>query len=191
MNYYKLTNQSDSEDGNEIFCYAKNDNDIDYLDMITAKDNVQLQSNFYFSYNLFEGDIKTDLLSNNKGWILASEGLKSIFQTLTEKLSFIEVSIIDSDNNELNSSYFIINILTIIDALLLEKSTYFTLSSQTGLEFPIVSNFAVSEKSLNGIDVFKLPDPFKQFLFVSEKFRNIVIKENISGIKFEKITVIH
>ncbi|MGX7420044.1 imm11 family protein [Carnobacterium gallinarum] len=187
MKYYKLsTDMIRSED---IICHYENDFGIQQNDLVIGKKFDGWDGRFKFSFDQKEGHLATDYLANDKGWFVVSLKLKKLLESLNTDIQFLPVEIIEKDGKQ-KLPYYIGNIIRVVDALCLEESDYFSTEISTIGTIYTVSKFAVYEKKIQKSDVFKLANRQEVPVFVSENFKNLIEKNNITGITLTEIKVI-
>lgn len=187
MKYFKL--RMDMSRENDVVCHFDNDYDIEQNEFIIGKECIDWKNQFQFFYDINEGKILTDYLANDKGWFVVSEKLKELLKKMNTEIQFLPVEIIDRENNEIHT-YFIANILRLVDALCLEESDYFETEIPSLGTIYTVSKFAIFENRTQNSDIFKLSNRQEVPIFVSENFKNIIINNNITGISFTEIRVV-
>lgn len=188
MKYYKLS--MDVEKKNGIICYLKNDVGIKQNEFNIGKKYENIKKYFEFYYDKREGDIWTDYLANDNGWFVVSKRLKQLLCSLETDIQFIKVVITERCSNNVHYDYYIANVIKVVDALCLDKSDYFeTEISGLGTIYT-VSKYGIYSKKTEGADVFKLCNRQEIPIFVSERFRKVIEKNNITGISLSEIHVI-
>lgn len=186
MKYFKL-NMDMSRD-KDVVCHYDNDFGIQQNEFIVGKKYLNWDNRFHFFYNKNEGDILTDYLANDKGWFVVSEKFKALLETMETEIQFLSIDITEKES-EKKYSYFIANILRLVDALCLEDSEYFETEIPNLGTIYTVSKFAIYESKVQSSDVFKLSNRQEIPVFVSENFKNIIEKNDITGMSFTEIRV--
>ncbi len=188
MKYYKL--KMDTDRINDIVLHYENDFGMNQNMMIIAEKCFDWNSDFEFYYDKNEGDFPSDYLANDKGWFVVSEKLKIILENLKTDIQYIKVNIVEKNTNESLNDYYIANILTTVDALCLDKSTYYATEIDDFATVNFITKYAIHKEKTENYDVFKLKDFNVVPIFVSEKFANEIIKNEITGISLKEILVI-
>ena len=93
------------------------------------------------------------------------------------------------DSEEAFCEYYIANIIKVVDALCLEKSQYFETEIEGIGTIYTVSKYGIYADKTDGADIFKLSNRQQIPIFVSETFKNMIEKENITGISLSEISV--
>ena len=188
MKYYKLSLDMDRQ--NDIVCFCDNDFGIKQNELIIGQEFENWNYKFCFIFDIDEGNIITDCLRNNKGWLLFSEKLKLLInKNMNTEIQFLPVEIIEKHNRINIGNYYIANILTKVDALCLDKSEYFeTEIEEIGVIYTI-KKFAVYDDKVQNKDIFKLSNNQEIPVFASENFKNEVTNNNIIGINLREIRV--
>lgn len=92
----------------------------------------------------------------------------------------LRINILDEEDD-----YNIYNVTSIVDALDKEHSTikYFRSSGR----IMRIKEYVFNKESLEGIHIFKLPEPRFKKPFVSEEFVRIIEKSGFTGFRFELV----
>ena len=188
MKYYKLS--MDMERENDIVCHYKNDYGIRQNALNTGRFFEDWDDRFEFFYVKEEGDVWTDYLANDKGWFLVSDRLKILLEAVNTDIQFLKVRIKEKNNEEASDQYYIANIIKVVNALCLDKSQYFVTEIEGTGTIYTVSKYGIYADKTDGADVFKLSDRQQIPIFVSEKFKNLIERENITGISLAEIGVV-
>lgn len=187
MKYFKLG--MDKSKKNEVICHYDHDYGIEQNEFIIGKKCLDWKNCFQFFYNKSEGNILTDYLANDKGWFVVSEKLKGLLETMNTEIQFLPVEVFDRESSK-RYTYFIANILRLVDALCLEKSDYFETEIPSIGMIYTVSKFAIFEDKIQKSDIFKLSNRQEVPVFVSENFKNIIEENKITGIALTEIRVV-
>lgn len=182
--------QMDIERENDIVCHYVNDYGIQQNTLNVGKYFEGWDDRFEFFYTKEEGDIWTDYLANDKGWFLVSNKLKILLESVNTEIQFIKVKIKEKNNKNNFKEYYIANIIKSVDALCLDKSKYFATEIEGLGTIYTVSKYGIYADKTDDADVFKLSNRQQIPIFVSERFRNLIEKENITGISLTEISVV-
>ena len=188
MKYYKLS--MDMERENDIICHFQNDYGIQQNALNTGKVFENWDDRFEFFYTKEEGDVWTDYLANDKGWFLISNRLKTLLESVNTDIQFLKVGIKETNNGEDFKQYYIANIIKVVDALCLDKSEYFETEIEGIGTIYTVSKYGIYADKTDSADVFKLSNRQEIPIFVSEKFKDLIQKVNITGISLTEISVV-
>lgn len=187
MKYYKLG--MDMERENDVICHYQNDFGMGQNVFNVGRFYEGWNGKFEFYYDKTEGYIVTDYMANDKGWFVVSQKLKSILETMNTEIQFLSVEIVEKNSNERIEGYYIANIIRVVDALCLEKSDYFeTEIPGIGLIYT-VSKYGIYYEKTRDSDIFKLSNRQEIPIFVSERFKEKMEIENITGISLREISV--
>lgn len=187
MKYYKLS--MDMERENDIVCHYINGFDIQQNTFNVGKFYEGWDGRFEFYYDKQEGDDLTDYMANDKGWFVVSSKLKKILESINTEIQFLPVQIKEKDSNEVISEYYIANIVKVVDALCLHKSKYFETEIEGIGIIYTVSKYGIYAERTEEADIFKLSNRQEIPIFASEKFKELIEKENITGICLTEISV--
>lgn len=187
MKYYKLS--MDMERENDIVCHYKNDFGIKQNVFTVGKLYEGWDNKFEFYYDKQEGEFPTDYLANDKGWFVVSEKLHEILKSVNTEIQFLPVKIIENNSKEELKGYYIANIIRVVDALCLDKSEYFETEIPGIGTIYTVSKYGIFAEKTEGSDIFKLSNRQEIPIFVSERFMEVIERENITGISLREISV--
>lgn len=187
MKYFKLTMDMSRE--NDVVCHYENDYGIQQNEFIIGKKCMNWKTDFHFFYDKSEGEILTDYLANDKGWLVVSEKFKGLLEIMSSEIQFLPVAIIERESG-VKYTYFIANILRLVDALCLERSKYFETEIPSLGTIYTVSKFAIFESRTQNSDIFKLSKRQEVPVFVSENFKKIIEYNKITGISLTEIGVV-
>ena len=113
---------------------------------------------------------------------MVSNRLKTLLESVNTDIQFLKVGIKETNNGEDFKQYYIANIIKVVDALCLDKSKYFETEIEGLGTIYTVSKYGIYAEKTDGADVFKLSNRQEIPIFVSEKFKDLIEKENITGI---------
>jgi hypothetical protein len=190
MCYYELLSSTSNK--NAIVCYLTEESDKfahkygiktgSFYGKVLPK----MDSKLKFFYDRKEGNTATDFLINDCNWLIASERLVTLLQSMCDNIEYISVEIIEKNDKELLENYKLVNILNVIDALCLKESEYLKYGifkrSYTILKYAVWYNKVINE------NVFLLPKETP--IFVSEDFLQLAREMKITGVDYHKIRVI-
>ena len=185
MEYYKV--MIDITGKNDIVCHFENDYGIQQYELNSGKEYNNWDNRFEFYYDKNEGDTVTDYLANDKGWFLISDKFKMLIESFNIKAQFFPVKIKEINTNKYLLDFYICNIINVVDALCLEESDYFTINTKSKGVINSIKKFAVYKSKLLSVDMFKLGDGHNIPIFISQKFRDELCSQNITGIELLKI----
>ena len=184
MNYYKVSIDMNIE--NDIVCHYNNDYGIEQNTMVSGKHFNDWDGRMEFYFNKEEGSVWTDYLANDKGWFLVSNKLKEILETLNTDIEIFGVNIREGGTSSYEM-YYIANIVRVVDALCLEISDYFETKIEGFDTIYTVSKYGIYKDKVEASDIFKLGNGQEIPLFCSEKFKQLVEDNNLTGLAFTKI----
>lgn len=133
--------------------------------------------------------ILPDYLNNDYAWLIISQRCREIFENNTnpEEVQFINVTLRDLSTGNINMSYYIANVINVLDAIDLKNSNYSIYKSKDS-EVLSIRKYAVKKSELKG-QIFKLKDmAFPKF--VSEKIMKTIKKGKLKGFAFTEIQVV-
>lgn len=142
-----------------------------------------------FEYNVEEGKIFTDYLANDNGWLIVSKNFFDLMEDIVgETIQYLDINITNSITKEEYKNYKVANVTTLLDALDLENSIYdfFELDDEKILS---VEKYALKREKIKNYNIFKLKDECIP-IFVSEKVKEIVEKNSLTGFQFLEVKVV-
>ena len=123
MRYYKLIYDYEQDD-NYANCDVASIGNMDEYITISGKE-IKQWGRVVFEYDSTEGNVLTDYLANPHRWFVVSENFCNKTQKILEnQVQFLPVKVIDRFSGIEVDSYFVANIVTVIDALDLDNSKY-------------------------------------------------------------------
>lgn len=188
MRYYKLV--MDAEGENDIVCHYRDDLGILQNTFHVGKFYEGWDGRFEFFYDETEGDILTDYVANDKGWFVVSSKLRNMLKTMNTAIQFLPVRIIEKNSKKILEDYAIANILRVVDALCLDKSVYFKTEIPGIGTVYTVSKYGIYAEKTEDSDVFKLANRQEIPIFVSERFKERIEEENVTGICLREIKAV-
>lgn len=99
------------------------------------------------------------------------------------KLISKDVEILPLDFEEKN--YFGINVITVLEAIDYEKSIYKMF--RDGKRIMAFKKYAFIANVLQGVSIFKIIDEKTKYAFITDEFKEVVEKNNLSGFKFKLV----
>ena len=110
--------------------------------------------------------------------VINKKACLALGELIQDRAEFLPV-IIDGDD-----SYGLLNVTCVLPALDEEKATY---SIFEGGRIMHISHHAFIEDMLDGVDMFRLTDYEISGVYVSEDFRDMVVKSQLSGLLWEEL----
>jgi len=185
MQYYKMMFGGGPKRQNGIMARPRIEVEDEYIlydsVMINDWDNAMA-----FEYDPKEGHVATEYLGNVYGWSIFSEKAIKLFGDLiTDDVQLLPIKVINKDTGVETDKYFVVNVLSLVDALDLENSvyTYFGDGEEKRLS---VMRYGIDGEKAAGHNIFRLEgSPFS--VFVSDKFYKTYKKNKMYGCSFSKI----
>ena len=129
-----------------------------------------------------------DYVPNNLSWLIFSDKAISIIETLETELEYFHVSIL-SESGNVQTQANVVNILTSISAMNWEKSDYVPWDDDPK-DIKVIRKLVMNHSTIvNKADMFRLGES-KNFIIVSEKFKQEVEKSELLGFGFWEIDVV-
>lgn len=184
MTYYKLlmvdTTDQDAV-ANLVDCFGFDHYHLSRAEFVDSPPDI-----FVFHFDPVNGNLLTDYLANDMGWLLVSKRLKDIIMELIgpHDVQIIPANVIAYSNGLSGETYdyYVLNVLTIVDGVELSKSDYHMTDLGDRVVYTIRKP-VIRETAVDGLNMFKLEKTYIS-IFVSEIFRNKVLEANISGVGF-------
>ena len=139
-------------------------------------------NNMVFEYDPKEGDVITDYLGNVYGWDMFSEKAINLFGDLiSNDVQLLPIKVVNKDTGLEIDKFFVLNVLTSLDALDLENSKCVYIGAELS-----VMVYAIKGDNVGSHHIFRLKDePFS--VFVSEKIYKIIKKHKMLGCELVKL----
>lgn len=188
MKYYKLIYDFEN-DNDYIGCTVSDKFNINQYIVCEGKKVDDWNDNTLLEFSSDEGDIESDYLANNYGWLVFSENFKKKMDCLIENdIQYLDIKIRNTKNQSELAGYKVVNVITVMDALDLENSKYdlFELDDEKIMS---IEKYALKKDRIVNSNIFKLKDDTIP-TFVSEKFKKIVEENNLTGFQFLEIKVV-
>ncbi|MEK3952120.1 MULTISPECIES: imm11 family protein [unclassified Psychrobacillus] len=185
MKYFKLI--LDDSNDNDVVVHCEDTHGFEQYELKEGNFLESWNDNITFYFNLHDGNRFTDYLANNLGWFIVSKKFKDLIKKIEEDVQFLPVNVVDFESKSkiVNDEYFVANVLGVVDALNLQNSDY-SVVDLDGEKIYSVRKYAVSEDKINNKNLFKLKGD-EIPLFMSEDFKQLVEKSNITGCEFLEI----
>lgn len=185
MKYYELMyNHRNSH--NCISCEKGNLGKINEYIVTIGQYIYNWEDHIEFKYNPNNGELFTDYLFNIYGWLVVSDKFIGLCdEYINAKVQYLNINIKNELDNSITSSYKVINILDIVDAIELEHSDYseFELDNE---KFISITKYAINSEKVNGHHIFRLKNSTIP-IFISEKIKSIIEQNNLTGFDFLEI----
>lgn len=186
MRYFKLIYDYENDE-NYVNCDVGNIGDMD--EYITSNGKIINEwGRVVFEYNSSEGDVLTDYIANLYRWLVVSANFIDVTNNLIEEqVQYLPVKIVDRITEAEKASYFVANIVTVVDALDMHKSKYdiFELDEE---KIVSVEKYVLKGDEIANNHIFKLKDDTIP-VFVSEKIKQIIEDNNLLGFAFLEVDV--
>lgn len=187
MQYYKL--MYDYEKDNEyVFSDIANIGTMNEYITISGK-RIEHWENVIFEYDSAQGNILTDYLANLYRWLVVSDKFRQVTEDVLEnQVQYLPVKLKDRLTNYVVDSYSVANIITLIDALDLQKSKYdiFELDDKKIIS---VEKYALKRDKILDKHIFRLKDD-EIPVFVSETLKKVIEDNGLIGFEFLQVDVI-
>ncbi|SFL18190.1 hypothetical protein SAMN05216390_11332 [Lachnospiraceae bacterium KH1T2] len=187
MKYYKL--MLDMSGKRDVIFHYEDDYGIGQNELNKGVYYEKWDDRFCFYFDENEGDIWTDFIANDKGWLIVSEKLKFILERAKTSIQFIKLNVKDYKGRRVNKKYYIANIIKKVDALCLDKSEYFTTYIKGIGEIYTVSKYGVYEEKVEQNDIFKLKENNQVPIFISDKLKKAMENNGVTGFDLVEINV--
>jgi hypothetical protein len=186
MQYFELKHTYPKD---TIFCYEKNfPQEGEYFHKGKKIINWNPKNTVHY-YEYYEPE---DYLHNSAFFFkIFSSKIKSATEELGIKnVQFLPIKIISPDGYPELKNYFILNLLTFLDALDLEHSKYREIIKTKEGEKVIMglTKYVLKKDVVKDYDIFSLTTD-KQVLFVSKRLKKLLKKKKVKGISFEKVKI--
>lgn len=188
MRYFKLV--YDFENDDDYVIVKSNNKAENYDSRIVKGDFIEnWDKNIKFQYDVKEGEILSDYLATDSGWVIVSKKFREVTREIIGKhVQYLDINIINSKTKEEDNTYKVVNVTKHLEALDLENSVYdfFELDDEKILS---VEKYALKQDVIKNYNIFKLNDePIP--IFVSERFKDIVEENSLVGFQFLEVKVV-
>jgi len=188
MRYYKLLYDYE-HDKHYVGCTAEKTYRISQYDVIKGQTINNWNDDITFVYNPKEGNIPIDFLVNNYRWLIVSDRFQKVMgNNIGNSIQYLPIKIYNKESGTTITSYKVANIVSVIDALDLENSAYDIFEVDENEKIISIEKYAIKEKEVTGKHIFKLKDEIIP-IFVSEKFKNLIEKNKLTGFDFLEVFV--
>lgn len=187
MRYYKLIYDYEKDD-NYVNCDIAHIGNMDEYIAISGKE-IKKWDKVVFEYDSTEGNILTDYLANLYRWLVVSEEFCKMIQKIAEnEVQYLPVKVIDRNTKAEDASYFVANIVNLINAIDLENSKYdiFELGDEKIIS---VEKYALKRREIVNKHIFRLKDDTIP-VFVSETLKNVIEENKFTGFEFLEVEVV-
>ena len=184
MRYYKLIYDYEQDD-NYANCDVASIGNMDEYITISGKE-IKQWGRVVFEYDSTEGNVLTDYLANPHRWFVVSENFCNKTQKILEnQVQFLPVKVIDRFSGIEVDSYFVANIVTVIDALDLDNSKYdvFELDDEKIIS---VEKYALKSSEIVNRHIFRLKDDTIP-IFISETLKKVIEDNDFTGFEFLEV----
>ena len=188
MKCYKMIYDFENDDDNVI---VRSDSFLDYYhyNILDGECINDWNKNTKLCYSEDEGNVFTDYLAMDKGWILVSNKFYNIMhEIIDDSVQFLNIMIEDKKTGNENSSYRVLNVTKHLNALDFDNSVYdiFEVEDEKIIS---VEKYALKKNLVENNNIFKLEnEPIP--VFVSEKFKQIVEENRLTGFYFSEVKVV-
>lgn len=188
MKYYKLLLLDDSNQ-NDIVCFCKDSKGFEQYHLKEGKFIKNWNEDLTFYFKPEEGIEQTDYLANNLGWFLVSNNFKSLLQEIDKsEIQYLPVRVVNAKDNSIITGYSVVNILNVLDVLNLEHSDYSVIEIDDEKVYSI-RKYIINKNAVIDYHIFKISG-YEIPMFVSDEFKNGVLKQEITGCDFLEIKAI-
>jgi len=186
MSFYTITYDMDKYERSGIMAYHSELNDLDMYVVSRGRIIDNWNSNITFNYDLSEGNVITDYICNDLSWLIISDRFKrTMEQSGVSGIQYLNVNIIDKNNNESLGEFYVANICNLIHGIDMDKSGYIDCGNNIKV---FVTPVLKADKVLN-YDIFRLIESETE-IFISEKIKKIIEDSKLTGFDFTKIMLV-
>lgn len=186
MHYYKLIYDYENDD-RYVFCDIANiGNMSEYI--VQCGKAIDNWEEVTFEYSSHDGNVLTDYLANIYRWFVVSDKFKEVASDLMkDHIQYLPLKILERNTGTEIDTYSVVNILTPVDALDLDKSVYdvFELDDEKIIS---VQKYALRKSKILNRHIFRL-ETQEVAIFVSEILKNAIENNNLLGFSFLEVSV--
>jgi hypothetical protein len=145
---------------------------------------------FTFSFDPEQGERWTDYLSTDLGWFVISTKFKETLDRIgITNIQYIPIRIKNVIDDSMVEGYSVANICSLIDALDLEHSDYSEFELDENEKVLSVRKYALKQNAIKELQIFRV-EKSQMAIFVSEKVKEEVERNNITGCDFLEVKVV-
>ena len=186
MNYFTLQYDVEKYERNGVMAYHSELYGIDMYDVTRGNHLNNWDERIIFNFTPNDGGEFTDYICNDFGWLIVSNKSRKAFENADMTgIQYLPLNIINKDTGMALEEYYVANVCKLIEAVDMGQSEYIELMPG---KYVFVS-FAVKEEKISDFDIFRLKENDVQ-IFVSEKFKNIIKSNKLTGFDFTKVKVV-
>lgn len=186
MNYFTLQYDMKKYENSGVMAYHNKVYDFNMYDATSGNYINKWDKRETFTFSKSDGSELTDYICNDFGWIIVSDNFKKTFENEgMTGIQFLQVSVVNKDNDIDVGIYYVANIINLIAAVDMEKSEYFEILPD---RYSFVS-FVLKEEAIRGFDIFRLKEYDVQ-AFSSEKFKKMIKNNKLTGFNFNKVKIV-
>ena len=186
MNYFTLQYDMKKYENSGVMAYHNKIYEFDMYDVTSGSYINKWDKRVTFTFSESDGSELTDYICNDFGWIIVSDNFKKAFENEgMTGIQFLQVSVVNKDNDIEVGIYYVANIINLIAAVDKEKSEYFELAPD---RYSFVS-FVLKEEAIRDFDIFRLKEYDVQ-AFASERFKKMIKNNKLTGFNFNKVKIV-
>ncbi len=190
MRYYELL--YDYENAvNHVKCFTDDELEFDRYMLAEGKHISDWKPDFTFYYDLADGDIFTDYLSNDLAWLVISERFKQVLEAIGVKdVEFLPCKVENIKNSTVLDCYYVANLTAMVDALNMDHSVYsiFELDDEDEKVLSI-KKYALNKSAVIDFHVFRVRHG-EFAIFISETVKKGLESNGITGCDYYEVKVI-
>ena len=187
MKYYKLLKDYNNKLETGITCIE--DFNWDHDELSTGVFVEHWEKPLIFDYLLNEDEFIADYALNDSSLFIISPKFNTLLSEFSlDKIQMLSVILKNQKSNLLIENYVIANVLEIVDAINYEHSTYDVFDLDDDQVYSFVK-YAINGNGISGKHIFKLKDA-EQPIFISEKVKDEIERQGITGCDFLEIKMI-
>lgn len=191
MQYYQLI--MDGGDENDRSVVALSREKINDYDLYKGQKIENWNENTIFEYDPDEGDTHIEYLATNISHpIMTEKAVKALEKLIANDVQLLPIRVINKKTGEEPEKYYILNILSCVDALDLQNSLYDRrIDDRTNEEYISVIKYALDSSRVGEHHIFRIKESVLSVsVFVSEEFRKVVRKNKMKGMEIYKVKTI-
>lgn len=185
MKYYKLMYDFQN-DSDVINCTVENLDSVNRYDVEKGLNISDWDIGIKMSFEAEEGQRFSDYVANNMGWFVVTRKFKEILDKVQNfKLQFIPIEAINKATSNSYTTFYLVNICSLLDGLDLEHSKYsvFTVGEEKVLSVKV---YSMKKSVVEGHQIFRLKSS-SVAIFVSEELKKEIEKNRITGCDFLEV----
>lgn len=186
--YYMCFDYNKGEIHNYIYCSKVDMHGLNEYAMVDGISLSQVWQTADCFHNSREFGTWSDFICNAMCFpIVSPKFVELTYDLLKNQAEFLDVTLTDEKDGSVTHGCKALNVLNVVDAIDFEHSDYSTIDFEGDIVYN-VRKYAIFEEKVRNFDIFRL-EKSRMLIFVSEKIKDIICKNKLTGFYFKEIKV--